>query len=79
MMADFTEVEFLDINWRIIKKTILYSGLNKPDKKIRKTRKLVSIHEQNNECRNQTNSSLRRLPETSTVNASKNSISGNIL
>jgi hypothetical protein len=31
--------------WRILKKTILFSGLKNPYKKIRETRKLDSIHE----------------------------------
>jgi hypothetical protein len=32
--------------WWILKKTILFSGFTNPYKKIRKTRKLESIHEQ---------------------------------
>ncbi len=31
--------------WRILQKTILYSGFNNPYKKIYETRKLESIHE----------------------------------
>ncbi len=31
--------------WRILKKTILFSGIKNPYKKLRETRKLESIHE----------------------------------
>ncbi len=53
--------------WRILKKTLLYSGFNNPYKKFHNTRKLESIHEQHfleqkNEGRkSDKNSSLRRL------------------
>jgi hypothetical protein len=52
-----TEMEFLDISltkdssfllpfyWRILIKTILFSGFKNPHKKIRRKRKLESIHE----------------------------------
>ncbi len=56
--------------WLILKKTILFSGLKNPDKKICERRKLESIHgyhfvERKNEDRK--DSSL--CPETSTKNA----------
>jgi hypothetical protein len=52
--------------WRILKKTILYSGFNNPYKKIHETRKLESIHEKkfserkSEEIKPDKNSSRRR-------------------
>ena len=63
------EMEYLDIYWRILKKTILlrFSAFNNPYKKIPETRKLESFHERhfverkNKGRKPDENSSLRRL------------------
>ncbi len=53
--------------WRILQKTILYSGFKNPYKKIHETKKLESIHEKqcverkNKGKKPDKNSSLRRL------------------
>jgi hypothetical protein len=64
------EMEYLDIYWRILKKTILllfFSAFNNPYKKIPETRKLESFHEthfierKNKSIKPDENSSPRRL------------------
>jgi hypothetical protein len=63
------EMEYLDIYWRILNKTILllFSAFNNPYKKIPETRKLESFHEthfverKNKGRKPDENSSLRRL------------------